>query len=108
MSTVCVLVVENAGCLLLPLYFVEAMEFSLVETSHLLIVLAVAALVSSPPVGWCVDRYGARAMSMVGAVAFCGATGRHGHLPSPDFHGVYCRGPGGVRDRAQPVQRPPS
>ena len=61
MSTVCVLVVENAGDFLLSLYFVEAMDFSLVETSYLLIVLAVTTLVSSPPAGWYVDRSGARA-----------------------------------------------
>jgi len=61
MSTVCVLVVENAGDFLLSLYFVEAMEFSLVEPRYLLIVLAVTTLVSSPPAGWYVDRSGARA-----------------------------------------------
>lgn len=74
-STACVLAVENTGCLLLPLYFVEAMEFSLVKTSHLLIVLAVATFAFSPPAGWLVDRYGARTVSLVGAVTFCGATG---------------------------------
>ena len=75
MSTVCFLVVENVACLLLPLYFTEAMEFTLMRTSHLLIVPAMVTLVFSPLSGYFVDRYGARTISIISAVTFCCGTG---------------------------------
>ena len=73
MSTVCFLVVENVGCLLLPLYFTEAMEFTLIRTSHLLIAPALVTLVFSPLSGYFVDRLTARRVSIISAMTFfCG------------------------------------